>query len=325
MSRSLSDYLELTPRAAADQWRAIRSRHQPSPSVHQEDYVPVETLLCAAAMLVVGGRSHGGSSAGREPTPVPELAQLFRRRVSSIPSKMANLDGTRPKGGRHDHAVWLALNADQARLGHLYQVVLAAARSTGIGPDTLPDFLGIEHGGTIHLLGQYEISESVLDELLQSEIDAFILEGTVQLDRPTERDIITTARIGQHRFARGVLDNCGRQCVFCGFHLDGDDGSGLLRASHIKPWRDSDAGERLDIRNGVAACPTHDSAFDAGLLTFDSDLGVRVSARLRTSTNPALRTYFDPPVLRREIVLGVSARGPRIDYVAWHGLRVFLG
>ena len=41
----------------------------------------------------------------------------------------------------------------------------------------------------------------------------------------------------------------------------------LLIASHIKPWRDSTPAERLDARNGIAACPIHDAASDTGLLT----------------------------------------------------------
>jgi putative restriction endonuclease len=38
----------------------------------------------------------------------------------------------------------------------------------------------------------------------------------------------------------------------------------MLLAGHIKPWRDSTPIERLDPRNGLAACPAHDVAFDTG-------------------------------------------------------------
>lgn len=325
MGWSLSEYLEMTPTSAEGQWLSIRDRRAPAPGKDQVDYVPVETLLCTAAMLVVSGRSYGGSSAGRAASPVPELALLFRRSIRSIPNKMANLDGSRPKGGRHDHSVWLALHADQARLAHLYRIALAGARAAGIGPDELPDFLGVEQGGEVYLLGQDEIGESSIEVLLQSEVDSFLTAGAEPDDRPTDRDIITRARIGQHRFARGVMENCSYQCVFCGFRLEDTQGAPLLRASHIKPWRDSVGRERLDIRNGVAACPTHDAAFDAGLMTFDSDLRIKVSALLRRArSNQAVRTYFDPPMLRDTLVLGPSATSPRADYVRWHGLQVFV-
>jgi len=324
MRWALSDYLDMTPAAAEHQWQSILDRRQPAVGVDQVDYLPVETLLCAAAMLVVGARTYGGSSAGRAASPVAELSRLFRRTIRSIPNKMANLDGSRPKGARHDHAVWLALHADQAHLAHLYRVVLAGGRSAGLSLDVLPDFLGIEGGGEVHLLGQEEISEGAIEQLLQSELDSFIATGAAADTRPTDRDIITKARIGQHRFARGVMDNCGSQCVFCGFHLGEAEADLLLRASHIKPWRDSVGAERLDVRNGVAACPTHDAAFDVGLLTFDADLRIRVSGRLLRARHQAVRTQFNPPILRKRVELGPRAAIPKINYVRWHGLQVFV-
>jgi predicted restriction endonuclease len=39
----------------------------------------------------------------------------------------------------------------------------------------------------------------------------------------------------------------------------------MLVAGHIKPWKDSTSAERMDLRNGLAACLSHDLAFDTGL------------------------------------------------------------
>lgn len=50
----------------------------------------------------------------------------------------------------------------------------------------------------------------------------------------------------------------------------------MLVASHLEPWRDSAPAERLDALNGLTACPTHDVAFDTGLLTVDG--GPRIHA-----------------------------------------------
>jgi hypothetical protein len=44
----------------------------------------------------------------------------------------------------------------------------------------------------------------------------------------------------------------------------------MLVAGHSKPWKDSAPSERMDPRNGLAACPSHDVAFDTGLLTVGS-------------------------------------------------------
>ena len=43
----------------------------------------------------------------------------------------------------------------------------------------------------------------------------------------------------------------------------------ILKASHIKPWRQSVNGERLDVFNGFLLAPNVDAAFDAGYISFD--------------------------------------------------------
>ena len=40
----------------------------------------------------------------------------------------------------------------------------------------------------------------------------------------------------------------------------------LLKASHIKPWKDSTDEERLDIFNGLLLAPHLDAAFDRGFI-----------------------------------------------------------
>jgi len=57
----------------------------------------------------------------------------------------------------------------------------------------------------------------------------------------------------------------------------------LLRASHIKPWRDADNHERVDIFNGLIRGPAYDAAFYAGLITFDAGGAIAISPRLISS------------------------------------------
>ena len=78
-------------------------------------------------------------------------------------------------------------------------------------------------------------------------------------------------------FAQNVMTNCGGRCVFCGLNPGPFGGKRMLVARHIKPWKDSTSTERLDLRNGLAACPSHDVAFDTGLITVDASLQVHVS------------------------------------------------
>src|SRR4051794_34195258 len=96
-----ADYLALTARDARVQWASIWARELPPPGTRQVHFVPVETLLCLAASLVVNHRRYGSTTAERAEQPVPALAQLFARPNSSVLAKMANLDGSRPNGAKH--------------------------------------------------------------------------------------------------------------------------------------------------------------------------------------------------------------------------------
>ncbi|QGQ18098.1 HNH endonuclease [Cellulomonas sp. JZ18] len=320
MPYDISHYLDLSLPDAEAQWRSVLVREEVGPGENQVDYLPVETLLCAAGMVALGHVSYGSGLATKGPTPIPELARLFRRRRTSITSKMANLEGGRSRGGKSDQRLWEALRDDHGRLFELYRVVLAAARRTGVTPQQLPDFLELEHSDAFELLGQDEIDESAVEVAFRERLDQHREDGS---ERPSERQALARVRIDQHRFAKAVLINCGWACVFCGFTLEDASRPTLLRASHIKPWRSSDDRERRDVRNGVAACPTHDAAFDAGDLTLSDDLEVVTSVRVASSSNPAVRLMFNAPFLRPHIAMP-GGYVPRLDYLHWHRERIFL-
>ncbi|WP_448630791.1 HNH endonuclease [Cellulomonas soli] len=323
MAYAESDYVDITVTGARWQWLEVVARRPLPQGVRQVAFVPVETLLCLAGMYVVDHSQFGSGSASRAPEPVQQLARLFRRPPSSILAKMANLDGTRSHGAKNDLVAGATLRSDPSRMAHAYRTVLAAARAAGVEPDVLPDFLGVEHGGTIELLGQDELGGTAVESALENELQSWLRESDLP-ESTTERLMWASVRVGQHRFATAVLANCGRECVFCGFALT-DSGPSLLRASHIKPWRSSDHRERLDVANGLAACPTHDSAFDVGLITIDEDLAVRRSRRLENAMahNPAVRRAFEPGMLRTSIAAPQRTVDPGRPFIEWHREHVF--
>lgn len=320
MPYDISQYLDLTLADARAQWRSILARAVVGPGQNQVDYVPLETLLCAAAMVELGSVSYGSGLAAKQQTPIPQLADVFRRRPTSITSKMANLEGGRSRGGKSDQRLWEVLRDDHGRLFDLYRLILTAARQAGVDPDVLPDFLDLEHSDEFELLGQDEIGETAVEAALRRTLDEHADDGS---ERPSERQVVARVRIDQHRFAKAVLVNCGWECVFCGFGLMGRSTPTLLRASHIKPWRSSDDRERRDPGNGLAACPTHDAAFDAGDLTLGDDLEIVPSTRITSSTNPAVRLMFDAPLLRERIGALPGGYTPRPAYLDWHRERIF--
>ena len=136
-------------------------------------------------------------------------------------------------------------------------------------------------------------------------------EGT-WTEQQTERILLAAARVGQHLFALNVLANCGGRCVFCGLNPGPFGRKRMLVAGHIKPWKDSTSAERMDLRNGLAACPSHDVAFDTGLLTVDASLQVHVSAALANAVraDPLTRQYYGRPPLRDTILLPDQAQRP---------------
>ncbi len=324
----LADYLHITEQDARRQWRSIADRH-PRPDVagwRQVDFLPAEALLCLAASLLVNHRRYGGATSHRAPAPVPELAALFRRTPASILAKMANLDGSRPNGARHEVEAAAALLSHVELLLANYRTILVGARSTGIGERELPDFLsGDRLDLDAGLIGQDELAA----EDIRAAIDHRLLRLNGRMggaaNEVTEQLLMAAVRIGQHRFATDVLVNCGRRFVFCGLTPGAAlEGKGLLVASHIKPWRVSSDRERLDPTNGIAACPSHDVAFDRGLLWVNGGLRIHAGTSLveARSADTAMAASFGQPPIADALVLPSGALPPGPSYLQWHRLNV---
>jgi hypothetical protein len=121
---------------------------------------------------------------------------------------------------------------------------------------------------------------------------------------------------------------CGRTCVFCGFApYTLPDRNGLLRASHIKPWAVSNQRERVDVHNGLVACPLHDAAFDQGYLAIDDSYHIRKSKLLLESIEHGdyqVGLFFEE-ALRMNLLLPSSAKMPAQEYLEYHRLHCFRG
>jgi putative restriction endonuclease len=100
------------------------------------------------------------------------------------------------------------------------------------------------------------------------------LAGAYKVLDKTEQEQIVMSRLGQGNFRKGVIQLWG-SCAITGLQ-----NITLLRASHIKPWRDSDNRERLNPFNGLLLIPNYDLLLDVGLITFKNDGHMIVSERL---------------------------------------------
>lgn len=319
-AEALSRLTTVTAASSRLDWLSILRRPLPQPGKRQDRFNPSEVVLCLAAMLVVNHHRFGGSSAHMAPTPVPQLARVFRRSPSSILAKMANLDGSRTHGGRAElHAASILLDAGAVGLIESYRRILGAARTEGIDADELPDFLGSETT-PLMMLGQEELSDAEIEAAVAAKVEVLCSNNGLA-EKVTERLLVAVARVGQHVFARDVLANCGHSCVFCGLQPGPSlRGRGLLRASHIKPWRVSTSKERLSVSNGLSACPDHDVAFDSGLIFLDDDLAVRLGAELRrgVEADHRMREMFGQPPICDRLILPAGSIEPSTELVRWH-------
>jgi putative restriction endonuclease len=103
-----------------------------------------------------------------------------------------------------------------------------------------------------------ETASSILQQL--SDIDQL---REIQSIPETQRVQLVKARVGQGLFRSLVL----LQHPVC--RVTGVSDKRLLRASHIKPWKDSNNYERLDGNNGIMLSPHVDALFDQGLMSFE--------------------------------------------------------
>lgn len=125
----------------------------------------------------------------------------------------------------------------------------------------------------------------------------------------TTRQRLIDARLGQGRYRRDLERVWESRCA-----VTGCDVREVLRASHIKPWRDSTDAERLDPKNGLLLMAQLDALFDRGLISFDSSGNMLVANSLGHRSLPG-------------VDLSAGLRCPvdasTASYLAWHRERLF--
>ena len=137
-------------------------------------------------------------------------------------------------------------------------------------PPALADVLIGLIGKEASLLSQQSV-ESALQKPMQVEnadleLWEHHIESTIESDRQipaTEREALLVARRGQGLFKQRVME-IETRC-----RITGVTNPVHLRASHCKPWRDSNNEERLNGENGLLLTPTIDHLFDRGFISFE--------------------------------------------------------
>jgi len=144
-----------------------------------------------------------------------------------------------------------------------------------------------------------------------SEPDIADLEGK-------ENERIVRVRVNQYFFRDLILTGYCDSCAVCGLPLPE-----LLVASHIVPWS-IDVRLRMNPRNGLCLCGTHDRAYERGLLRITRSYTIRIAVPDRVRKSQPVTDWLikyegnqiqlpqrwlpDPELLERKFAL-ISAAG----------------
>lgn len=129
------------------------------------------------------------------------------------------------------------------------------------------------------------------------------------------RAFLQRARLGQGSFRTLVIDAYQRQCAITGEHT-----LPVLEAAHIVPYADQGPHH---ISNGLLLRSDFHKLFDAGLVTVDPDLKVRVSGRIRDH-------YFNGKAyyrLQGQTLAALPSEGrdhPDPGFLRWHNENRFV-
>jgi hypothetical protein len=156
----------------------------------------------------------------------------------------------------------------------------------------------------------------------QCEVEVTPQEGVRVRRQPprgsTDAQATVKVRRGQEYFREAVLNNFGGRCGLSGLAI-----RPLLIASHILPWGKHEA-ERLNVRNGLCLSRLHDAAFDNYLISFDEDLRLLLSPRLKAELPQRAVADNFGAFAGESLKLPSDAALPELKFLAVHR-EIFLG
>jgi putative restriction endonuclease len=128
-----------------------------------------------------------------------------------------------------------------------------------------------------------------------------------------DREGLVRLRVNQHFFREMILSGYRASCAVCSLPIPS-----LLVASHIVPWA-ADATLRMNPRNSLCLCGTHDRAYERGVLRIGRDFIIQCVIDDKNKTSPAVRDWLtryesariclperwqpDPELLARKLLL----------------------
>lgn len=157
-----------------------------------------------------------------------------------------------------------------------------------------------------------ELLIAKLSEIEPEKQSDFVPAGSEQI-------MTTKVRVNQTFFRKAVLSSYSSTCCITGICTPQ-----LLIASHIKPWRNSNANEKTDPRNGICLNALHDKAFDQGYITISKDYTLVVSNHLKDIYDGETIEKFFGMYDGKQIILP-DKFVPNTTYLEYHNDVIFQG
>lgn len=162
-------------------------------------------------------------------------------------------------------------------------------------------------------------AQQIRAELMQKSIEESLnIPQTLLVGK--EKETIIKQRVNQSVFRTMILQNYENKCAVTGINIPD-----LLVASHIIPWAESSAQEKLSPDNGICLSALYDKAFDRGLITISpDDYSICLSSAL---CEYETKEYFDQHfgnIAGKKILMPIE-HYPNRDYLAYHRDNIFRG
>jgi len=163
-----------------------------------------------------------------------------------------------------------------------------------------------------------ELLTGQVENIIAGAISEYDIEGDVAAEDirndetipVTFREQLVRARVGQGLFRSRV------EMLEAGCRITGIRDRKFLRASHIKPWAQSDSYEKLDGNNGLLLAPNADHLFDKGFISFTSGGTLLCSKFLPSEIKVALGIT--------DLTAPLSLTSSQEVYMAFHREHIFL-
>ncbi|MQT49013.1 MULTISPECIES: HNH endonuclease [Pseudomonas] len=154
--------------------------------------------------------------------------------------------------------------------------------------------------GSFGVTRKYWVTDDVSEVIAKGQEQQILSDAMLT---ETEKSQLILARVGQGAFRKKLVKHWGKCSATGCSQID------ILKASHIKPWRESSNTERLDLYNGLLLNPSLDALFDKGYVSFDDKGAILISPYLSESDRKILNCSED---------LRVELAPAHLKYLAWH-------